>query len=189
MMIPSRPRQNTVALAGWLFADLLLGIAMFFLVANSIGARQPPATPTLVPTATAMPRPTSTPFPTPFPTSTPFVSLNPEPFAFDIRSTPNALLAPSSTTAGRQERARILRILEDQIRERCATSHAGILLIFGHASNPTEGGQLAQAAAEIIQDAQFTQLCGEVVPRDFHWIDNAAANRGLLNFEIFFFNR
>lgn len=188
MMMP-RPRQNTVALAGWLFADLLLGMAMFFLVATSSGTPPPMATPTITPTASVTPRPTTTPFPTPLPTPTPFISLDATPFAFDIRSTPSALLASAATTAGQRERARILRILEDQIRERCATSHAGILLIFGHASNPTEGGQLAQAAAGVIQDEQFTQLCGVVVPREFHWIDNAAANRGLLNFEIYFFNR
>jgi chromosome segregation ATPase len=43
-----RNRRDMVVLGGWLFADLLLGLAMVFLVANTVGA--PPPTPTPSPT-------------------------------------------------------------------------------------------------------------------------------------------
>jgi hypothetical protein len=39
-----RTRRDMVVLGGWLFADLLLGLAMLFLVANTVGSE--PATPT-----------------------------------------------------------------------------------------------------------------------------------------------
>jgi hypothetical protein len=44
-----RNRRDMIVLGGWLFADLLLGLAMLFLVANTVGS--PPPTPT----ATATP--------------------------------------------------------------------------------------------------------------------------------------
>ncbi|HEV2127416.1 MAG TPA: hypothetical protein VGR22_02225 [Thermomicrobiales bacterium] len=51
-MNPFRPRRRNrrdmIVLGGWLFADLLLGLAMIFLVANTVGA--PPPTPTATPT-------------------------------------------------------------------------------------------------------------------------------------------
>jgi len=41
--------------AGWLFADLLLALAMLFLAANTIGIKPPPAPPS-TPTPTPLPR-------------------------------------------------------------------------------------------------------------------------------------
>jgi len=54
-----RPSPALFGAAGWLFADLLLAIAMLFLVANSVAHVTPPPTPT--------PTPTLTPKPTPLP--------------------------------------------------------------------------------------------------------------------------
>ncbi len=62
-MRPERRNRRTAAgaaLVGWLFADLLLALAMIFLVANASGivlARVPTPTPTLVPTPTTKPTP------------------------------------------------------------------------------------------------------------------------------------
>jgi hypothetical protein len=44
-----RNRRDMVVLGGWLFADLLLGLAMVFLVANTVGAPPPTPTPTATP--------------------------------------------------------------------------------------------------------------------------------------------
>jgi len=43
--------------AGWLFADLLLALAMLFLAANTIGIHPPPASPKATPIARATPTP------------------------------------------------------------------------------------------------------------------------------------
>lgn len=59
--------RDTIALAGWLFADLLLGLGLLFFVAESKGT--PPApTPTITPTASTTP--TTTPTITRLPTYT-----------------------------------------------------------------------------------------------------------------------
>ncbi|MFM9107261.1 MAG: hypothetical protein ACKOWF_11260 [Chloroflexota bacterium] len=43
-----RSERDMIALGGWIFADLLLGLAMLFFTANTVG--QPPPTPTPLPT-------------------------------------------------------------------------------------------------------------------------------------------
>lgn len=64
--------QDTIALAGWLMADLLLGIAMLFFVFNTVGEVEPSPTPspTSTPTVPIIPGPTDTPTPTSTPTLT-----------------------------------------------------------------------------------------------------------------------
>jgi hypothetical protein len=60
-----RPRtQNTVLLSGWLFADLLLALAVIFMAANTVGIKPKPI-PTPIPTV--IPSPTLSPSPTPLP--------------------------------------------------------------------------------------------------------------------------
>jgi hypothetical protein len=44
-----RNRKDMIVLGGWLFADLLLGLAMLFAVANTVGAPEPTPTPTPMP--------------------------------------------------------------------------------------------------------------------------------------------
>lgn len=44
-----RTRRDMIVLGGWLFADLLLGLAMIFLVANTAGSPPPTPTPTATP--------------------------------------------------------------------------------------------------------------------------------------------
>nr|BBH93139.1 hypothetical protein KTA_13380 [Thermogemmatispora argillosa] len=58
---PPRMRESTL-LAGWLFADLLLGLAVIFLAATTYARLPPPATPTPTPTP-----PLGTPTPTVLP--------------------------------------------------------------------------------------------------------------------------
>lgn len=44
-----RTRRDMITLGGWLFADLLLGLSLVFLVANTVGDGPPPPTPTPMP--------------------------------------------------------------------------------------------------------------------------------------------
>ena len=56
-------KGSMIVPVGWLFADLLLAVAMLFLVANTVGAKHMPT-----PTPTLHPTPTPTHIPTPTPT-------------------------------------------------------------------------------------------------------------------------
>src|SRR5918995_385005 len=44
-----RTRRDMIVLGGWLFADLLLGLAMLFFAANTVGSPPPTPTPTATP--------------------------------------------------------------------------------------------------------------------------------------------
>src|SRR5690349_7460294 len=48
-----REGRDMILLGGWLFADLLLGLAMLFLTANSVGTPPPTPTPTPSPNSYA----------------------------------------------------------------------------------------------------------------------------------------
>ncbi len=51
--------RDTVLLSGWLFADLMLGLFVVFLAANTVGVQPKPIpTPVVIPTATPTPSPT-----------------------------------------------------------------------------------------------------------------------------------
>ena len=51
-----RNRRDMITLGGWLFADLLLGLSMLFLVANTVGAPPPEPTPGILVYRTSSPR-------------------------------------------------------------------------------------------------------------------------------------
>lgn len=100
-MNSGNPSRDTIALAGWLFADLLLGLGLLFFVAGSKGT--PPApTPTITPTAslTYTPTPTITRLPTytPYPTFTPIYTFTPyptfTPFPPNLTYTPYPTFTP-----------------------------------------------------------------------------------------------
>lgn len=81
-MMTGQGTRDTVALAGWLFADLLLGLGLLFFVAESKGT--PPApTPTITPTPSRTFTATSTitrmPTYTRYPTFTPIYTFTPYP--------------------------------------------------------------------------------------------------------------
>jgi len=152
--------QNVVSLAGWLFADLLLGLSMIFLLSSP----PPPAlsatpTPTLTPTftATITPTPTSTPpmmpagqvggsiltpSPTPLPTEYAPVGLS-EPQCYNLE------LAGSDPTDG-SERTAILQQLKNQLPND-PSIRAGLLLIWGHGKDIYDGRRIAMRVGDVIQ--------------------------------------
>lgn len=134
-MRSSNSPRDTVALAGWLFADLLLGIGLLFFVAESRGVKPVPTpTFTLTPTLTLTPTQTRTPTrtltgtatwtwtltPTITPTFTPFFTYTPYP-----TSTPYPTYTPPPTfSSGLNPKRYIatLKINPDRVRDLISTS-------------------------------------------------------------------
>jgi hypothetical protein len=182
---PDAPRE-TVLLGGWIFADLMLALAMLFFSANTRGVIPPPTstvtstptstttstlTPTITSTATQTPiySPTATPSRTPSPTVTPTATFTPTPVRLQVIEktqctvdlTQNQWLDPNQLRAG--------------IQQQCpgkAGKKAGLVLTFGKAVVNDQGVGIARqvnqalpaADPDTFGDASFQAMFYELSP-------------------------
>jgi len=121
---------------GWLFADLLLALALAFLLATTIGHKLP------------KPRPTPTPSPTPTELRAP-LELTPVHITFTITD-PDGLVA-GSPSAIDAVRATIL-----QKTKKINSRSAGIVLLYGSNSFPSYE-QLDQSVEKILTGLSSTE--------------------------------
>ncbi len=178
--------QDGVMLAGWVFADLLLGLMLIFMAAQhgetpSSATRIPDPTRTPTPTATSTtaptptPRPTSTtqdsrlstatpilPTPTPRP---PSLSRNRVEITIEL---PSGLSVESSAAEKSAFRQKLQRALLDQKFD-VNQSRAGILLAFGGAprDNPNAGNKAAERMNVLLADL-FPRAFGGSAVEAFH---------------------
>jgi hypothetical protein len=195
-------------LAGWLFADLLLGLAMLFFVFNTVGDAPTPE-PTAIITLTLTATPSSTPSYLETPTRTPTVTGTPT-------STPVATAtltrSPVPTPiSGLKPQAELLifkidasgllrgnldqrRIVEDRIRQHFSVykgaQRAGIVLTFGTSSNPQEGNDLAAKVNAIMREVLPEVFVpkgrpGETAFEDFHAISTVPSQRGEIEVRVY----
>jgi hypothetical protein len=190
-------------LAGWLFADLLLGLAVLFIASLSPVQRKPTPTPTFTATGTltstptvtstatltttATPTRTFTPTRIPTPTRLP-ESLDPVPFESTVRVNVNSLL---STQAAQKEReqTRLKEVLR-QIVSPFADKRAGFVLTFGAAdpAHPTIGNQVADQVNQVLR-ASSPAMFGQAVMESYHTLNAEQAQLGAVELRIYFFNR
>jgi hypothetical protein len=190
----SRSGRDTVALAGWLFADLLLGLAMLFFVFNTVGTLEaaqptptptptttPTTTPTSTPTATPTPtsRPTATATPTPYATPTPSTVLEREPVTISTRVDAVLLLRGDSAETARL-RAELNRLLGQYVGRR----RAGIVLTFGGSPDFVEGEKIAAVVNQLLETTLPGVFAGSV-RRNFHNIYPDPSRRGEVELEIY----
>jgi len=191
--------RSTFGLAGWLLADLLLGLSMFFFVADSRG-RLPAPTPTEtlmptipltpIPTMTLTPTPTMTPTTIPTSTFTPSAThshvatqraplINNEPQCVNIRVSPRELLRGTQ-----DEIADII----DQINYKIphfADTHIGIALIWGHGRpGMDEGVQIAQAVRDILKE-KYGQAFRDAATKSLYFNYGDVGN---IQLEFYFFS-
>lgn len=166
----ARPTPAFFGSAGWLFADLLLALAMIFLVANSVGHVQQPTPPT--------PTPTLTPSPTPVP-KLPVLDLN----YIKVTVRVDYAALHSGNRAAIQD-------VERQVRNVSGLSgrRAGLVLTFGGSAGDSNGLGL-QAAKDV--DARVLQdlgrqgfVFGGTVYREFFATDKPV---GTVELDIYVF--
>ncbi|MEV6972899.1 hypothetical protein [Kitasatospora sp. NPDC093806] len=160
-----RPRLRGVHLAGWLFADMLLVLALVAMgdQGDPVAAERAAATPTATPSATA----SATPRPTPTPTAPRGVEH--DPVTVDVTG-------DSSDTAG----------LAAQIRkatERYAGRQAAVVLTFGSNRDPGVGQAYAHAVNGLLAQARPDMFQGTTT-RDFI---SLADNPRHASLEIYFY--
>ena len=193
----SGPFRDTMSMAGWLFADLLLGLAMLFFVFGTRSTPESVVLPTYTPyppTATVAPTstvaPTYTPYPTgtaaptytPYPTPTPVPSgLEPSPIYFTLEA---AAQEGESLTSARLENE-----FRGAIRRELAVygeRQAGFVIIFGYVDNATsisEGTVLAQMVETWLTE-EWPEMFNGAAMKPLHFIENGS--RGKVSLELYF---
>jgi len=151
MFPTSSNKKTTLTLAGWLFADLMLGLWAIFMVATPAPRPEVPT-----PTATLTPTPTMTATFTP--TSMAVTLVTPTPVPTDMGPVGlskaqcyNLELNNTNPDDG-SERQAIFSQLEGQLPND-EKVRAGLVLIWGHGQDIIKGRQLAMRVGNIISEA------------------------------------
>ena len=185
--------RDTTMLSGWLFADLLLGLMMIFLVAappaelpplptTPTATATPTNTPTLTPTPTLTATPTNTPVPTVAPTPAPRIVLSREPRRYLFENINVAVLLSRNSQARQNERDRLIAEIKSKLQP-LQGKQAGIVLTFGRLSNDGLATSLS---------AEFNSLLREAMPTVFdintttkNYIDGQYGNQNAVEIEVY----
>lgn len=171
-------RTPTVAWAGWLFADMLL---VLFLVGLGSQSTVFPATAedSLTPSTSPSP-PQPTPSITPTPMEPPGLNRDPVIISLDINTSALLDVGPMQEEAAEALRVQVVQGLND---EGAADATAGMVLIWGYASQPGRGMTIAEAVATQLPAASDVF---EVTPGRALWSGGAESR---VDLEIYLLNR
>lgn len=175
-------KGSLVIPVGWLFADLLLALAMLFLVANTVP---------LPKKAIALtPAPTLIPTPTPTPTPKVAQSLDPNPLNFSLANLDyNGLLQNPPTDSA-------LKAVECQVQSQTKSlvRRAGFVIAFGGAiasdgtTNPNEGNLVAGRVEDVLRmlgkDGYI--FVGTVYQDPYH---DLGSNLGVVELQIYLYTQ
>jgi len=197
--------RDTMSLSGWLFADLLLGLAMLFLVFNTKGVEAPkpiPPTPTVQPTYTPYPTLTSAPTYTlqptytALPTYTPQIIPTPQPTtSTGIELTPlkppKLHVNPDRLLANNQAELNLVRqYIHQHFDQFNGSRKAGVVITFGSAtaSNYYAGDRIAAKVNDLLA-SELPAVFSGAVRRAFHTLTGNRAAVGDIEIEIYLFNK
>lgn len=184
--------QNPISLSGWLIADMLLGLAMIFLISNTRSAPTRTPTPTLTITATASPKATHTPAPTPTKllSPTPPTGLELVPYKFRVQGDFDKIIADDPI-----EIDKLLRQISPNLTG-YLNRRAGLVITLGfHTSRHISGAiNYGKKVNKLLcRDYPTIFQCDKVnsgtVMKVYWWNDDPITPVGTLEFEIYFYNR
>lgn len=119
-------RGVTLSLAGWLWADILLGLFAIFLAANTVGAA----------TQTALP------------------GIDPSPVTVTLTIDGPTLLGNDAGAVAVEQR-RIADAVKTQVQSRAAGKKVAIVIAFASHADPTAGDDLSRIATEGLTGGAF----------------------------------
>ena len=118
-------RSITVGLAGWLWADLLLGLFAIFLAANAVS-----------------------------PLAVNRTGVDPKPVEITVAVNGQALLSNNSATVS-NEQQRLASALEDALRRQAPGRHVAIIFAWASHQNAGDGDKIAKAAVARLTTGVF----------------------------------
>jgi hypothetical protein len=135
-------RSVSFNLAGWLWADLLLGMFAIFLAANALAPSSEAAK---------------------------VSGIDPTPILMRIEVSGTALLSSDAALSATEQR-RITDEIRDKLAADAPGRHAAILFAYGVHQSAASGDRIAALAIEMLKDGQFTgtvtKAYHELVPGD-----------------------
>jgi len=135
-------RSVSFNLAGWLWADLLLGMFAIFLAANALAPSSEAAKP---------------------------AGIDPTPIVMRIGVSGFALLSDDIALSS-TEQHRIAAEIRDQLAAQAPGRHAAIVFAYGAHGTAAQGDRIAALSVELLKDGQFsgtvTKAYHELVPGD-----------------------
>ena len=138
----SAHRSVSFNLAGWLWADLLLGMFAIFLAANALAPSSEAARP---------------------------AGIDPTPIVMRIEVSGPALLGDDAALSSAEQR-RIADEIRDRLATQAPGRHAAIVFAYGAHERAAQGDRIATLAIELLKDGQFsgtvTKAYHELVPGD-----------------------
>jgi hypothetical protein len=138
----SAHRSVSFNLAGWLWADLLLGMFAIFLAANALAPSSEAAKPP---------------------------GIDPTPILMRIEVSGFALLSDDAALSS-TEQHRIAAEIRDQLAAQAPGRHAAIVFAYGAHESAAQGDRIAALSIELLKDGQFagtvTKAYHELVPGD-----------------------
>src|SRR5881409_11046 len=139
-------------LAGWLWADMLLGLFVIFLAASAAPPREALGVSLLEspPPSSATPQPT----PTPRPTSTPSRAVSPRPIEVTLTFDERSLRSADDATVGAEQR-RIADEIGGRLRATAGQGQVAVALVFAPHPDPAEGDRLARLATGALRSGAF----------------------------------
>jgi len=140
--VPNPNRSVSFNLAGWLWADLLLGMFAIFLAANALAPSSEAAKAS---------------------------GIDPAPILLRIEVSGTALLSTDAALSATEQR-RIAAEIRDRLASLAPGRHAAILFAYGAHQSASSGDRIAALSVELLKDGQFTgtvtKAYHELVPGD-----------------------
>ena len=162
-------KSSFIVSAGWLFADLLLALAMLFLAANTFAIKPPPKT-LVTPTATATPKPTVLP------------RLELKFHEFTINVDPNGLLNGSQNAiASVEKQVKAQTILRGR--------SVGLVIAYGGAPSDSQIGQALTVAGKMYDVLKILGKQGFAFTRSSYYntLYDLGGNTNIVTIDIYLF--
>lgn len=182
-----KPRfRDTTSMAGWLFADLFLGLIVVFMASSRAESYlQPTNTPTLTPspTLTAIQSSKSTATVQP-----------PEVVGLDIDHPLRISVKVGDISAFLQDNQsstdNFFNQFNSQFKENDRRRRAGLVIALGYhnADNIGRARQLANYAVDLIQ-SKYPAVFSKIVEKTYWWDPDANHPIGTVDFEIYFYTK
>lgn len=188
MTSSKQPRfRDTTSIAGWLFADLFLGLIIVFMASSQVQAdvlptSTPTATPTLV-IASSTPEHFS-PFPTQTPQPTPAIGLDLTPLRVAVQVDDVSRFLEDDPAATRKFFIQFGQKLPTEYENRTA----GLVIALGYhnSGNIQLARRLAIHGIDLLQ-IQYPKVFSSIVEKTYWWDNDEYHPVGTIEFEIYFY--